>query len=244
MIAALLSLLCQVPRDREFVEREGGKIVPTEEKEIYTAEWFPEDLDTRKEVRILFTLHGSKGHAESEVKDWHPYAKKRGFAIVALQWWLGGDRYLQPREMYKLLDQRLDALRKEHASMAANGHLLHGFSRGSANAPGLARIDRETKKGLFVLFVCNSGAWPESNPPPYMRDIADDAFAGQRFVGYFGGKDEESGETAVKNGRALRAFIEKRGGKFEKFFEVAEGRHGSFHRSEEMMNATLDLWLK
>lgn len=214
----LLLLLAQEPV-RVDAGREG----------VYTIEWIPP-----KATRLLFTLHGSKGRAEAELKDWLPFAKERGFGVVALQWWLGGERYLEPREMYRILEGRAKG----------TGHLLHGFSRGSANVPGLAKIDRETGKNLFALFVCNSGAWPEDRPPPYVRGAADDAFAGQRFVAYFGGKDEEWGDRAVRNGRTMRAFLEQRGARFEKFFELPDGKHGSFAASKDMMNATLDLWLK
>lgn len=211
-------------------------------------EWLPPDLDSRPagSTRLIVTLHGSGGRAQREVDLWQPYARARGAGILAVQWWLGGDRYLPPQEIYRLLEERLADLRRAHPAIAERGHLLHGFSRGSAVLPGLARIDARTGRRLYGLFVCNSGAWPPENPPPYVREVlaAGDrtAFAGQRFVAYFGGRDEDRGPGAAGEGRALRRFIEEHGGTFVHFFEPADGRHGTFHHDAAMLNATLDAW--
>ena len=251
LAAVLVLLACSLaqaeePRDRAEVLKLGAKVVESGRDGVYTVEWFPEEMDKKKDgtVRVIFALHGSQGHAETSVRLWQPFAKKRGVAVVALQWWLGEDKYLQPKESYALLEARLAALRKDHPAIAEKGHLLDGFSRGSANVPGLAILDRDPKKGLFSLFLCDSGAWPEDKPPPYVRDAGDDAFKGQRFVGYFGGKDEQFGAPATKAGRAAKAFIEKRGGKFELWYEPEDGTHGTFMNTPKMVEEALDVWLK
>jgi len=70
------------------------------------------------------------------------------------------------------------------------------------------------------------------------------AFADERFVAYFGGKDEDWGDRAIPYGRNLKAFIEARGGVFERFYEPRDGRHGDFRKSPGMIRETLGLWLK
>lgn len=249
LLAALLApavALAGEPRDRAEVLKLGARVVDGERKEVYTVEWLPEGLDKAKEgsVRVLFALHGTEGHAETSVRLWHPFAKKRGVALVALQWWLGGDAYLAPGDSYAAFETRLKALRKDHPAIAEKGHLLDGFSRGSANVPGLALLDNDPAKRIFGLFLCDAGAWPEDKPPPCLKDAGDDAFKGQRFVGYFGGKDIRFGEPATKSGRAARAFIEKRGGTFELWYEPEDGTHGTFMNTLKMVEETLDLWLK
>lgn len=238
------------PLDREYVRKEGGTFTAEDREGAYFAEWLPPEIDRKEKgsVRLILSLHGTGGRAETEVKVWHPHAKKRNVGVVALQWQTGPDRFLPPHETYRRFDERIRELRKTHPAVAEHGHLLHGFSRGSANVPGLARLDNDANRRLCTLFVCNSGAWPPENPPDYVRVIderkIEGAFRDQMFVGYFGGRDEEWGDTAIPNGRALRSLLEKQGAKIAKWWELPEGRHATMHRTPKMMDEVLDLWLK
>ena len=71
--------------------------------------------------------------------------------------------------------------------------------------------------------------------------------AGLGYMGVhsdFGGKDVQFGAPATKNGRAAKAFIEKRGGRFELWYEPEDGTHGTFMNTPKMVEEALDLWLK
>ncbi len=92
--------------------------------------------------------------------------------------------------------------------------------------------------------MCNSGAWPPENPPHYARNLKGDAFKGQIFMAYFGGRDEEIGEKALAYGRSMKDLIEKHGGVMAQYWELPDGKHATFLFSPEMMKQALELWLK
>ncbi len=216
----------------------------------YFVQWLPSDIDERRNggTPVLVTLPGSHGKALAELRDWYQYARQRGSALVALQWWLGGESYLSVREVFALIDNRLSELMRLHPSIMPGGNMIHGFSRGATYIPALALLDRQEGRHWFCTFVLNSGAWPPNNPPPYMLELFDprdrQAFAGQHFIAYYGKQDEEWGDRPATHGRLIKEMIEEHGGVYDEFFVLAEGKHGTFMRTPCLVNQSLDCWLR
>lgn len=194
-------------------------------------------------VPILVTMHGSHGLAEAEVFDWYKYASQKKFAIVAVQWWLGNENYMQPDAVYKSISLHLDELLKKYPALKRNGNLLHGFSRGATYVPAIAYFDKYNK--YFNSFLLNSGTYPGDNPPPYMRPILASTnstiYSDKHFFAYYGDKDEFL-KTPRIAGLEMKKSIELRGGKFDLFLTEPEGTHRGLMKNPELIEKVLDAW--
>lgn len=211
-------------------------------------EYLPVDLSQQKPdcVPILVTLHGSHGYAKAEMNNWYRYAKERGFAVVALQWYLGDEIYVPPERAYMLIVNRLKALKSKYPALRLSNNMLNGFSRGATYMPAMALYDKQGWRNYFRMFMMNAGSWPEQNPPMYMRRAFDprdrSSYSGKHFCAYYGDQDEYL-DLPRKDGTVIKETIESHGGVFDEFLTLPNGRHGDFVRDPALVNKVLDAWL-
>lgn len=225
-----------------FADRIGAIAEPIASGRAFTLYWSPvpdEPLGTRP---VIVTLHGSEGFAYDEMALWHPDAAARGYAILALQWWLtsgaGPDDYLRPREAY---DALTDALRTHGAE--PDSALLHGFSRGSANVYGVAALDRAEGDHFFRFVVANSGGATQNYP--INQEIAGGAFGATPFGGttwatYCGGQDPNPDRDGCPAMRRSAAWVTRLGGVLAVVIEDAARGHGGFHETPAHVRQVLD----
>jgi hypothetical protein len=232
-------------RKRECLKWPGVSVYQTQNPQIYFAEYLPDGIKNKppSSIPILVCLHGSHGTASSSMYFWYSYAKERGCALICLQWWLGGETYLFPRQVYQLIDQRMHQLHAQEPALCLKGNMTEGFSRGGTYMPALALIDKQTGKDMFSMFLINSGTWPAQNTPRFMLDLMkmDPSYEGKHFCAYYGDKDEHLNLPA-KDGKIMRDTIIANGGKFDLFFNLPDGKHASFVHDKKMVNKVLDAW--
>ena len=129
----LLALALEsTPDNVAATELAGAQVLPTTDGHSFYVLWLPDDFDPATSTLIV-DLHGHDAFAYDGFAAWQDDAQERGYGVLALQWWFGtGDAtedYYTPEQIYAQV----------HAVMSdmglASGHaVLHGFSRGSANA--------------------------------------------------------------------------------------------------------------
>src|SRR6185436_10675230 len=104
------------------------------------------------------------GFATEDLAVWYPHVKDRDVGLVCLQWWLGsGDAptsYYTPAQIY----HEVDAIGQK-LGLQPGTAMLHGFSRGSANAYAVAALDAGRGRHYFSLFVASSGGVALDFPP-------------------------------------------------------------------------------
>jgi hypothetical protein len=208
--------------------------------------WLPEGSGPEAIPPLIVTLHGHGSWVFDEFFLWQPHLAKRGYGILALQWWFGqGERmndYYLPRQIHEIMET---ALAQRH--VPPRRALLHGFSRGSANIYGVTAFDRAAKQHYVLLTVANAGK-PGRDFPVNM-DIDDGRFGTQPFadthwVLYAGAKDPHPDRDGIAGMREARDWIKRLGGTVDLLIEDPNGDHGGFHRNPDNLNAALDLFAR
>ncbi len=234
------------PERYEFAVQHGANILATPDRRSFYLLWFPEENPAQMSLPILVTLHGHASWAFDEFYLWHPYAKKRGFGILALQWWFGtGDGaqdYYSPQAMYPVIEKIL-----WQNGMSPGVALLHGFSRGAANAYALAALDHKSGNDFFGLVIANAGGAASDFPPNAEISagrFGPQPFSGTQWVLYCGLQDENPERDGCPAMRRTRGWIEQFGGTVALLIEDPGQGHGGFHHNPSAVDKALDLFQK
>jgi len=208
--------------------------------------WLPEGSDSKKPPPMIATLSGHDGWAVDDFFVWHSLVQKRGYGLLAIQWWLGeGERvddYLRPEEIYRILDTAFQELQVRPGTA-----LLHGFSRGSTNTYAVAALDRSLSKNYFALIIANAGKASLDYPPTRLIDagrFGQHPFKGTRWVTFAGAQDPNPARDGIQGMRETGEWLRKFGGVIELAIEDAHADHGGFHRNPKNAEAALDIFEK
>ncbi|MBI5350426.1 MAG: hypothetical protein HZB77_14105 [Chloroflexi bacterium] len=230
----------------KFAVQQGAKFVTTPDSKSFYVLWYPSGSSESSRPPMIVTLHGHGSWAFDEFYLWQPYAAKRGYGIIALQWWFGGGEttndYYQPQEIYRIFDT---ALREQ--KIKAGTVLFHGFSRGSANSYGVTALDRDSKNNYFALTISNAGK--ASSDFPINGEIAQGKFGAKPFtnthwVMVCGMKDPNPDRDGCIGMEEARKWVTQYGGAVDLFIQDPNGDHGAFHRNPNNVNAALDVFDK
>ena len=190
--------------------------------------------------RWIVSLHGTGGNARREIEVWQKSLAGRRIGVVALQWWLGGENYLTPRDLYREIDQTLRKL-----SIEPGQALLHGFSRGSANLYAVAAMDRgQGGRRLFPLYVASSGGVALDFPPT--RAILEGRLGprpleGSRWVTACGGRDPNAERDGCPGMRRTAEWLRQQGAQVVLAIEDPNGPHGALQADPRNAARLLDL---
>lgn len=229
-----------------YAIRNGAEIHLTKDGKSFYILWFPEGTDPKNPPPVIATIHGHGSWAFEEFYHWHPYAKERGYGILAVQWWLGkGERfqdYLTPQEIYSVLE---DVFKEK--SVKPGSVLFHGFSRGSANSYAVAAVDHSSGNNYFGLIVANSGK-PSLDFPPNIEiekgKFGAEPLKGTHWVTFAGAKDTHPDRDGIEGMREAAQWIQKYGGTVDLAIEDPDQDHGGFHKNPKNVNAALDIFKK
>ncbi len=229
----------------EFALEKGTRIVPTTDGRSFYLLWKPDGFDSLKQRPIIATIHGHGGFAFDEFFMWYKHCKERGYAIIALQWYFGGDEsssnYYQPNEMYPIFEK---ILRDENIKQGEC--LFHGFSRGAANTYGIAAFDRHTGNNFFGLIIANAGSAEDDYP--INIDITKGKFgampySGTNWVLYCGMNDNDNPTRSGCNPMEKTVnWITSLGGTVRLFIKDEKGGHGGFHMNKQNTIDALDIF--
>ena len=226
-----------------FALEHGARILPTPDGRSFYVLWTPPGVTSPP---LVVTLHGHGSYALDEFPLWYPELTRRGYGIVALQWWFGGgesqERYFSPEQLYRNIDLILHQLGARPRSA-----LAHGFSRGSANIYGVTALDVSSGNHFFALTVANAGK--ASSDFPINTAIERGAFGPRpfestRWVTCAGALDANPDRDGVAGMRETAAWVRRLGGTVELAIEDPRGDHGAFHRNPANMRAALDVFAR
>ena len=220
----------------EKAEAFGARVRPTADGSSFFLEYA--SPQARADAPLLVTLHGHESWAADEVTLWKSEVDRRGWRMLALQWWFGNapgqPNYYRPQEMYPLIEGEL-----RQRGVAAGGSILHGFSMGSANSYALAGLDRDTGNRFFGLCIANAGSAEIGFPPT----AAVRSLAGTRWVLYAGGLDRKQPDMTGTEGMTRTSlWLQKMGAEVVLFLKDPGGDHGGFHQRPQNMRAALDCY--
>ena len=229
-----------------FAVEHNASFYSTPDGKSFYIVWMPETAVKGGTVPMVVSLHGHGSYAFDELFLWQKHLAKRGYGIIALQWWFGAgekpDDYYKPNELYKNIDQILHKMNAKSETA-----MLHGFSRGSANSYGVTAFDRASKNNFFLVTLANAGK-PGSDFPVNVEiekgRFGANPLAGTHWITYAGANDPDPGRDGIEGMRKAREWIKRFGGTVDLSIEDAKGDHGGFHRNPENISAALDVFEK
>lgn len=230
------------PQRFEYVEKNGGRIVPTRDGRSFLIFWHPERAVSHADIPMIVTFSGHGSYAQDEFYLWHKMAEEYGFGIIAVQWWLGqgekqNDYYLM-REVYPDLE---NLFRRE--GYKPGRILLHGFSRGSANIYSLVGLDQQTGNRYFGLTIANAGKMQADffENRPFIGPNAS-VFKGTRWILFCGKQDPHPERDGCAGMTETETWLKNQGAAIELFIQDENGDHGGFHRNPANMRKALDTY--
>lgn len=239
-----------------FQQAQGGKwfataaklkpeILPTSDGQSFLTVWRAAG-GTNAPKRWIVSLPGTHGFATDDLALWSPHLQGRDVGLVSVQWWLGdGDAtasYYRPEQIYREVDLALQKLGARPGTV-----LLHGFSRGSANAYAIAALDAGRGRKYFALNVASSGGVGLDYPPT--RAIVTGAFgvrplAGTRWITAAGGRDPQPARDGIPGMRRTAAWLKEQGATVVASIEDPDSGHGALMLNPKNAGLVLDLFLK
>lgn len=218
------------------------EILPTRDGQSFFAVWAAPGTQPK---RWIVSLHGSNGFATDDIAIWQPQLKQRDVGLISLQWWIGSDdsihAYYAPMQIYREIDLLL-----QQRGIAPGSVMLHGFSRGSANAYAVAALDGGRGRKYFSLAVASSGGVGLDYPPT--RAILSGAFGdrplrGSRWITVAGAHDANPERDGVAGMRRAAAWLREQGATVLESIEDPEQGHGALQRNARNAQRVLDLFL-
>lgn len=216
------------------VKPAGGRVLLSAEPRTFMVAWVPEGFAKQETRRVLVVLHPLTGQAYAGFRAALPAARRHGYAVLAVQWWVGPDEHLGPRTVYDLVHRGLGYMR-EKWRVTPHAAALVATGRAATYAYEMAYWDRKLATDHFAVVVCNSGGVHPETPSPLLRkirdgDLGDEPYAGVHFFLYAGLKDDPPGdaprlEEAMK---AAKALVEGSGDTVDAFVIDAEARAADF----------------
>lgn len=204
--------------------RHGGKVVPFRHGGSFSVVLAPR----RRPATAIVTLHGYKSTAFEQFESWYPYAARRGWGLIAVQWRTGFTRTAfsySPETIYAEVARRL-----EHDRIGRHRALLHGYSSGGIRTYGITALDSRSHR-FFGVSIANAGAALSSFP--LRSEIVGERLgakplAGSRWVLYCGGRDPHPTYTGCPVMRASAAFVTRYGGEVLRLIVDPHAGHAGF----------------
>lgn len=218
-------------------------IFPTSDGQSFVVAWRAPGTNPK---RWIVSLPGSRGFATDDLAIWYPSLQDREVGLLSVQWWIGTDdssrSYYAPLQIYREIDIALQKL-----GVPPGMAMLHGFSRGSANAYAVAAIDAGRGRRYFSLVVASSGGVASDFPPT--RAILAGAFGerplrGTRWVTAAGARDAEPERDGIPAMRRTAAWLEEQGATVIERIEDPKEGHGALQRNPANVRRALDIFMK
>lgn len=186
--------------------------------------------------KIIITLHGTEGSAQTDYEVWRPFVEKTDFALAALNWWDGsGDSitdYSTPEKMNSYI----------HDFLSAQGYtkndlvVFQGFSRGSANSFSIVAFDQASSNPLIKVAVSSSG----SVEPGYFTSTTSaisnrinttNIFSKVGWILACGGKDANPNRDGCPAMEQSKQFVTSEGATVLGLLQDANAGHGALTTS-------------
>ena len=225
----------------------GARVVNVRELGTFFVLWTPYGYTSQDERPVMLLVHESDDEAYSMMAARMGRADKHGYALVAVQWWLGEDRYLAPEVVCRLISTAIEYVGQTDGADIHNA-AYEGFGQGAAIAYQIAYSDQVLGSDCFSLFICHSGGMHESGSPfvENLRagSLGNDAFRGQHFYMYCGMKDEQWGTMMCEYMGNAEHTVTKYGGTVDRFIRDAHGSHGGFLKNDVYYEDAIATWFE
>lgn len=219
------------------------EIFSTSDQQSFVVAWKAPGTDPKQ---WIVSLHGSRGYATDDFALWHPVLQDRDLGFLGVQWWIGSDdaarSYYTPLQIHREIDMALQRL-----GVLPGRAMLHGFSRGSANAYAVVALDAGRGRRHFSLAVASSGGVALDYPPTQAilsGAYGDHPLRGTRWITAAGARDPQPDRDGIAAMRRTAAWLEEQGATvIERIEDPVEG-HGALQRNAANARQVLDVFLR
>jgi len=237
-----------VPQPYSDFIKAGGRVVNLEPMETFFALWVPDGYESMPSRRVMVIAHGHGGNAYRELNNELEFARKYGYAIVAIQWGEAeGERMFSGQQFYAFMNAALRYM--EHAYNAQLDKCAYrGWSQGSGISYEVTYLDRINGTDYLRLTISHDGgmmldASEMSVGREFVTNLYDgvyglDAFEGKHFYLYAG----EPGQA--KYMRNTAEVITNLGGVVEQLIEDVNAGHDGFYRHPQYHEEALDIFFR
>ncbi len=237
----------QNSEEGQYVLARGAKRLDLGQFNTYAVYWFPPNYAKLDHHRVLFVLSGTMGNAYEGVYHQLAWAKQHGYGVIALQWWIGGDTYLEPQVIESAFTLARTELSKAYP-INPKQLALETFSRSGSISYEIAYWNKHLKHPPYQLILVQSGGIPEQHPRPLITSMINGQLgpkplSGVRFFMYCGMKDSEWGPQMCANMHNAETILTNAGGKVITFIEDANGGHGGMHNVKAHSDAATAAFL-
>ena len=217
----------------QTVLAQGAKRLDLGQYNTYAVYWFPPNYAKLDHHRVMFVLSGTMGNAYEGVYHQLAWAKQHGYGVIALQWWMGGDTYLEPKVIESAFTTARQQLAKTYP-INTQQMALETFSRSGSISYEIAYWNHQLKHPAYRLILVQSGGIPEEHPRPLITkmiagQLGPKPLSGDRFFMYCGMKDNEWGAQMCAQMHHAETILTQAGGRVIYFIEDPNGGHGGMH---------------
>ncbi len=226
----------------------GARVVNLDEMGTFFIVWVPDGYEDMATRRVMVIAHGHTGNAYFQTETELEFARKYGYAIVAIQWWTGeGEKMYSGEQFYEFMNTAL-----QYMAYRYNAQLdkcaYRGWSMGAEISYQMAYLDRVNGTDYLKLIISHDGGMmPDPSEMSVGREFVtnlyngvygQDALAGTHFYLYAG---EEPQAGYMRNTAEV---IPRYGGVVERYVEDIGAGHGGFFEHPQYHEEALQIFFQ
>ena len=225
----------------------GARVVNLEPMHTFFIVWVPDGYKEMATRRVMVVAHGHTGSSYFQMAKELEFARKYGYAVVAIQWWAGeGDKMYSGEQFYAFMDTALRYMAYKYNAQL-DKCAYRGWSMGSAISFEVTYLDKIKGTHYLKLTISHDGGmWPDPSQMAVGREFVtnlyngmygDDAFEGKHFYLY-------AGKEQAKIMRNTAEVIPKFGGVVERLVEDLSAGHDGFFEHPQYHEEAIEIFFQ
>ena len=225
----------------------GARVVNLEPMHTFFIVWVPDGYKEMATRRVMVVAHGHTGSSYFQMAKELEFARKYGYAVVAIQWWAGeGDKMYSGEQFYAFMDTALRYMAYKYNAQL-DKCAYRGWSMGSAISFEVTYLDKIKGTHYLKLTISHDGGmWPDPSQMAVGREFVtnlyngmygDDAFEGKHFYLY-------AGKEQAKIMRNTAEVIPKFGGVVERLVEDLSAGHDGFFEHPQYHEEAIEIFFR
>jgi hypothetical protein len=244
----ILGLYRSDPQPYQTAIAAGARIVNLEPMNTFFVVWVPEGYEEMPTRRVMVVVHGHTGNSYFQTDVELEFAQKYGYAIVAIQWWVGeGEMMYSGEQVYAFMDIALRYMAYKYNAQL-DKCAYRGWSQGSEISYQVAYLDKVNGTNYLKLIISHDGGMmPDLSQMSVGQEFVtnlyngvygDAPFAGTHFYLY-AGAEPQAGYM-----RNTAEVITNMGGTVERLVEDVGAGHGGFLEHTQYREDALEIFFR
>jgi len=237
-----------VPKPYADAIESGGRVVNLEPMATFFTLWVLQGYESMATRRVMVIAHGHGGNAYRELDNELEFARKYGYAIVAIQWGNSdGSKMYSAQQFYDFMNVALQYMAYKYNAQL-DKCALRGWSLGSEISFEVTYLDRVNGTNYLALTISHDGGMmPDASKMSVGREFVtdlyngvygQDVFEGKHFYLYAGQRGQ------AENMRNTAEVITNLGGVVERLVEDVGAGHDGFYRHPQYHEEALEIFFR